>query len=136
MKLGERQELFMRLLPRLIDKAHEMGFFIRGGSLFRDPRLHGAHGYPTIMAWLEQNYPDVADAAEAAGYRDYGSRVSLHKDKCAIDLNLRHAGGNMVTTTDEHAPLGAWWEAQHPYCRWGGRYNDGNHYELLQWRNE
>lgn len=24
MKLGEKQELFMRLLPRLIDKAHEL----------------------------------------------------------------------------------------------------------------
>lgn len=32
----------MRLLPRLIDKAHELGFEIRGGDLFRDPRLHGS----------------------------------------------------------------------------------------------
>ena len=31
MKLGEKQELFMRLLPRLIYKAHELGFEIRGG---------------------------------------------------------------------------------------------------------
>lgn len=41
MKLGEKQELFMCLLPRLIDKAHELGFEIRGGDLFRDPRVHG-----------------------------------------------------------------------------------------------
>lgn len=44
MKLGEKQELFMRLLPRLIDKAHELGFEIRGGDLFRDPRVHGQMG--------------------------------------------------------------------------------------------
>lgn len=30
MTLGDKQELFMRLLPRLIDKAHELGFEIRG----------------------------------------------------------------------------------------------------------
>ena len=29
MKLGEKQELFMRLLPRLIDKAHELGGGVR-----------------------------------------------------------------------------------------------------------
>ena len=28
-----KQELFMRLLPRLIDKAHELGFEIRGGVI-------------------------------------------------------------------------------------------------------
>jgi hypothetical protein len=134
MKLGEQQELFMRQLPRLIDSAHELGYEIRGGSLFRDPRLHGQHGFPSIMAWLEQNYPDVAAAAESAGYRDYGSRTSRHKAKCAIDLNLRERDGGMVTTTDGHAVLGAWWENQHPMCRWGGRYNDGNHYEILEWR--
>lgn len=37
MTLGEKQELFMRLVPRLIDKAHSLGFAIRGGDLFRDP---------------------------------------------------------------------------------------------------
>lgn len=42
MRLGAKQELFMRLLPALICKAHELGFEIRGGDLFRDPRVHGA----------------------------------------------------------------------------------------------
>lgn len=28
-KLDEKQELFMRLLPRLIDKAHKLGLFNR-----------------------------------------------------------------------------------------------------------
>ena len=124
----------MRLLPRLIDKAHELGFEIRGGSLLRDERLHGKKGFPDIMTWLETNHPEVAAEAETAGYKAYGSRVSLHKDKCAIDLNLRFADGDMVYRTDDHAQLGQWWEEQHAMCRWGGRFNDGNHYELLEWR--
>ena len=130
MGLGADQELFMRLLPRLIDYAHELGFEIRGGSLFRDPRLHGSLGFPDIMTWLEQNFPAAHAAAEVAGYRGYGSRNSNHKNKCAVDLNLRRQGGAMVWSTDEHAELGLWWEEQNPKCRWGGRFNDGNHYEL------
>lgn len=107
MKLGEKQELFMRLLPRLIDKAHSLGFEIRGGDLFRDPRLHGAHG-------------------EKLGY---GHRKSCHKLKLAIDLNI-FKDGAFLQKTEYHKELGEWWESQHELCRWGGRFNDGNHYSL------
>lgn len=107
MKLGETQELFMRLLPHLIDKAHELGFEIRGGDLFRDPRSHGHLGE----------------------YQSYGSKFSNHKLKLAIDLNLFEDGTYMARTQD-HAELGEWWEQQHKLCSWGGRFNDGNHYSL------
>lgn len=110
MKLGEKQELFMRLLPRLIDKAHELGFEIRGGDLFRDPRVHGQHG-------------------EKKGY---GNKNSVHKLKIAIDLNL-FKDGKFLQSTEDHRELGEWWEKQHPDCRWGGRFNDGNHYSLEMW---
>jgi len=130
MKLGERQELFMRLLPRLIDKAHELGFEIRGGSLFRDPRLHGGKGVTSVMHWLEDHYPEIHTKAEMAGYSHYGSKNSEHKDKCAIDLNL-FRNGVFLFTGEDHRDLGSWWEAQHPNCRWGGRFQDANHYELL-----
>jgi len=107
MKLGEKQELFMRLLPRLLDKAHSLGFEIRGGDLFRDPRLHGVHG-------------------EKLGY---GHRKSCHKLKLAIDLNI-FKDGAFLQKTEDHKELGEWWESQHELCRWGGRFNDGNHYSL------
>lgn len=97
----------MRLLPRLIDKAHEMGFEIRGGDLFRDPRVHGQMGEK----------------------KSYSSANSNHKLKCAIDLNL-FKDGKFLQATADHKELGEWWEQQHELCRWGGRFNDGNHYEL------
>jgi hypothetical protein len=109
MRLGDRQELFMRLLPRLIDKAHELGFEIRGGDLFRDPRAHGEFG--------DDDGP-------------YGKSNSNHKLKCAIDLNLRHPQHGMVWSTEGHRELGEWWNEQHELCRWGGAFNDGNHYEI------
>jgi hypothetical protein len=135
MTLGERQELFMRLLPRLIDKAHELGFEIRGGDLYRDPRFHGEYGKPSIMRYIVKFLGSFHIARiRDAGYLHYGKSNSEHKNKCAIDLNLRHKDGGMVWDTEGHRELGEWWEAQHKMCRWGGRYDDGNHYELLEWR--
>ena len=106
MTLGQKQELFMRLLPRLIDFAHEQGYALRGGELERKP--------------------DVAAANAAKGT---GIANSLHRDKLAIDLNL-FRNGKWLTRSEDHKPLGEFWEALHPLCRWGGRFGDGNHYSI------
>ncbi len=107
MGLGEKQELFMLILPRLLDKANDLGFKIRGGDLFRDPRVFGAIGEK----------------------KAYGHRNSAHKNKLAIDLNL-FKGNKFMAETADHEALGKWWESQHDLCRWGGRFNDGNHYSI------
>lgn len=96
MSLREKQSEFMRHVPRLIDKAHELGFEVTGGDLYRDPRA------------------------------PYGSKSSRHKSRLAIDLNLFRDGRYLDKTAD-HKPLGVWWEQQGGI--WGGRFNDGNHYE-------
>lgn len=63
-------------------------------------------------------------------YRDprctYGSPSSRHRLRLAIDLNLFRNGVYLQDTSD-HAALGEWWEKQGGI--WGGRFNDGNHYE-------
>lgn len=108
MKLGKQQELFMRQLPRLIDKAHELGFEIRGGDLFRDPRAHGPLGKRVAS---------------------YGNAFSCHKLKLAIDL-LLFKDGKYLTTTEDYRMLGEWWEKQHPLNCWGGRFDDANHFSM------
>lgn len=64
-------------------------------------------------------------------YRDprapYGSKSSKHHRRLAIDLNL-FRDGKYLQTTEDHRPLGEWWESQGGI--WGGRFNDGNHYEV------
>lgn len=107
MTLGEKQELFMRLLPRLIDKAHELGYQLRGGDLFRDERVHGKMGEK----------------------KSYSAANSCHKLKLAIDLNL-FRDGEFLSSTEDHKALGEWWEQQHELSCWGGRFNDGNHYSI------
>lgn len=105
MTLGEKQEKFARMVPRLIDKAHELGYEVRVGDLFRDPRVHGEFGVK----------------------KGYGSRRSCHKLKLAIDLNLFREG-KYLDSTEGHRKLGEWWESQGG--SWGGRFGDGNHYSL------
>jgi hypothetical protein len=108
-----KQHEFARLVPRLIDKAHELGLAVAIGDAYRDPRVHGEMGVR----------------------KSYSHPRSAHKVKLAIDLNLftdTDADGDLdyIATTERHRPLGEWWERQHPDARWGGRFGDGNHYSF------
>jgi hypothetical protein len=59
----------------------------------------------------------------------YGHPRSAHKFRLAIDLNL-FRDGEFLQSSEDHRELGEWWERQHPMARWGGRFDDGNHYSL------
>lgn len=104
MSLRVLQSQFARMVPRLIDKAHSLGFEVTLGDANRDARVFGAIG-------------------ERKGY---GNPYSKHKKRLAIDLNL-FRNGRFLQATEDHAPLGEWWEQQGGI--WGGRFDDGNHYE-------
>lgn len=113
MTLRQNQSTFALLVAKLIIKAYSLGYEVTLGDAYRDPRLHGAVG-------------------ERKGY---GHAKSAHKQRLAIDLNLfmdTDADGDLdfAATTELHRPLGEWWEEQHPLARWGGRFNDGNHYSF------
>lgn len=105
--LGQKQKRFAKAVARLIDKAHELGFEVTLGDAFRDPRVFGAPGVKM----------------------GYGNAFSCHKARLAIDLNL-FKDGVFLQSSDDHKPLGEWWESQAPDFCWGGRFNDGNHYSL------
>jgi len=57
----------------------------------------------------------------------YGSEVSLHRDRLAVDFNL-FRDGVYLRGTEDYRPLGEVWEAMGG--SWGGRFNDGNHFSL------
>lgn len=50
---------------------------------------------------------------------------SDHYDRLAADLNL-FKDGVFLKTTEAHRPFGEYWESLGH--KWGGRFNDGNHY--------
>ena len=58
-----------------------------------------------------------------------GKENSLHKRCLAIDLEL-FKDGVYLTKTDDHQPLGEYWESLDSDNVWGGRFGDGNHYSI------
>lgn len=105
MTLFEKQIKFTRMFARLLDQAHAMGYEVTFGDAYRDPRVFGPIG-------------------QRMGY---GHPKSAHKQRLAVDLNL-FRGGKFLQSTEDHRPLGEWWESQGG--AWGGRFEDGNHYSL------
>jgi len=59
---------------------------------------------------------------------------SNHYIRLAADLNLFVDGEYITTDSIQWQRIGAWWEAMHPLCRWGGRFTqvDLNHF-ALEW---
>lgn len=83
-----------------------------------------------VAALIQQAFALGYEVTLGDAYRDprcpYGSRSSRHRSRLAIDLNL-FRDGVYLDKTEDHKPLGAWWEGQGGI--WGGRFQDGNHYE-------
>ncbi len=114
MTLGDKQKLFMKLLPRLIDYAHEQGYELTIGDGYRDGRAFGDSGETMVTA---------------DGKKVYGRKWSNHKQRLAIDLNL-FKEGKYLTDSEDHRFLGEYWESLHDGCHWGGA-EDGNHYSMI-----
>lgn len=112
MTLRQTQSVFITLVARLINFATEKEYELTFGEAYRPP-----------------------ETAAIYAKKGIGITNSLHTKKLAIDLNL-FKNGKYLTSTESHRLLGEWWEKQHPLCRWGGRWNDGNHYEMTEkeWR--
>ena len=108
MTLSEKQRLFSKLLADLIQWAYKKGFEVTMGECFRTP-----------------------EQAALNAQKGTGIANSLHTKRLAVDLNL-FVEGQYQPTTEAHRPLGEYWESLNPLCRWGGRFNDGNHYELKE----
>lgn len=106
MTLRQQQSLFVRLVASLIEHAYASGYELTFGEAWR-----------------------TAEQARLNAAAGRGISNSLHLDRLAIDLNL-FRDGQFLSKTEDHRPLGEFWESLHLSCRWGGRFNDGNHYAL------
>ena len=107
MSLRAKQSEFARLVPRLIDKAFELGYEVTLGDAYRDPRVHGPMG----------------------SKRSYSHPNSAHKVRLAIDLNL-FKDGRYITDNEgaHHLASGG---RRCTEARWGG---DFRRFQPLQFR--
>src|SRR5438132_711527 len=109
MTLGEKQRLFTRLVGILIEYAYQQGYELTFGDAYRNA------------------YQAVANSVSFIGIKN-----SLHVLRLAIDFNL-FKDSKYLSSSEDHKPLGVFWESLHPLCRWGGRFvphSDGNHYSV------
>jgi hypothetical protein len=125
--IGTKQELFARLHPRLIDKAHALGFAVRLKELLRGDE----------QASFNANHCRVCGANVSMhgpqhDFRPIGIENSLHCDGLAQDLYLRRPPSNRILWATEHyRELGEYWESLRPeLCCWGGRFGDGGHFSI------
>lgn len=130
MTLGEKQQLFMRLLPKLIGRALVLGFQIRGGELLRfeeQARWNATH----CRACRRHEIDHGPLGKIRHKFVAIGIVKSLHRLKLAIDLIL-FRNGQPCWDTEDYKQLGEYWKSLHPLCRWGGdhRNPDGGHFSI------
>lgn len=106
MSLRTKQSIFTYHVSRLIQWAYENGYELTFGEAYR-----------------------TQEQAALNAERGVGIANSLHCDRLAVDFNLFDgATGEFLTSTEDHRPLGEYWESLDPENSWGGHFNDGNHY--------
>ena len=107
MKLRKKQSKFAKKVGLLILFAYDQGFELTFGDAW------SRSGY---KLYDKNKYP----------YRPH-KRGSFHYKRLAIDLNL-FKDGKYLRSTEDHRPLGEFWESIGG--TWGGRFKnkDGNHY--------
>lgn len=113
MGLRARQSEFALAAAELILHINSIQYFsCTLGDTYRDPRVFGPFG-------------------EKKGY---GRANSCHKLRMAIDLNL-FINGEYITDHRGHDQIGPWWEQTYKSfdARWGGHFNDPNHYSFAVW---
>ena len=122
MSMSDTQARHLHLISLLVLEAHSEGYKLTSGDAYRDPRAHGRKG-------------------DGSGCAGYSSSNSQHKDRLAHDFNLfisatigpeiYPTGGQYAQDGEAYKKLGKYWESLHQECRWGGRYQDGNHFETV-----
>ena len=112
MKLGDKQRLFTKCISDLINYTYAMGHELTFGDAYRDQRVHGEFGKKG----------------------SYSASKSVHKLRLAVDLNL-FVNGEYITDGDHpvYKEIGELWEGMNENARWGGRFNDANHFSFEHW---
>lgn len=114
MSLSAKQQRFTECVATLIAYAVSRGYGLTFGDAYRDPRLHGPFG---------ERKPG-----------SYAAASSVHKLRLAVDLNL-FVDGEYITSGDHYAyqELGTFWESMDKDARWGGHFDDANHFSFTHY---
>jgi len=109
-KLLEKQFIFSKNVAKLLLYINSEGYEVTLGEAYRTKE-------------------------QAIIYAKQGSGIvnSQHCKRLAIDLNIfALIDGKMQWLTDskDYKKFGDFWERLNHHNRWGGHFNDGNHFEM------
>ena len=112
MSLSKTQQRFTTCIGLIILYASCKGYGLTFGDAFRDRRVFGRFGYKG----------------------SYSNKNSVHKLRLAVDFNL-FINGKYIIDGDHPAyqDLGQHWKSLDPLARWGGDFNDANHFSFTCW---
>lgn len=87
-----------------------------------------------LIIWADAQGYEVAfdEVTEKITDKDPTSdhmKNSLHHLGLAADLIL-YRNGQYLSKTEDYTQLGEHWEKTNKYCKWGGRFSDGNHFSF------
>lgn len=109
--LRQKQSLFARCLGELLQYATHRSYELT----------------------LGEAHVDTPRKTRAGRTVDDGVHMtnSLHYSRLAVDVNL-FIDGKYISDGQHEAwtELGTLWEQLHHLCRWGGRFNDANHFSV------
>ncbi len=130
--LGQKQELFARLVPKLLLHAQDrLGFHVRIGEVLRFEQQARWNAEHCRKCKQVRSFKIHGWTKKKGGHRFKGIGIvnSLHRLKLAIDLIL-FLGKSMLKQSEDYRELGMYWESLHPLCYWGGRFGDGGHFSI------
>ena len=112
MSLGKKQKEFTECVGKLINFAYSKGYSLTFGDAYRDKRAFGEFGEKKL----------------------YSASKSVHKIRLAVDFNL-FIGNTWIQDGNHNAwlELGTYWESLHLEAKWGGRFQDSNHFSFTHW---
>lgn len=106
-KLTEKQFEFSKNLCILVEYIFAKGFYCSLGEVYRPP-----------------------ETAKLYAEKGIGISNSLHCIRLAVDLNIFSRNKEWLTKSEQYKFAGDFWETLHPDNKWGGRFGDGNHFEM------
>lgn len=123
---------FGRCLQVLMAKILSEGYGYTMGEGHRTPEQAAINSLPlidrkAIQATLESTYPVLG--AAIGGSTSRGIKNSVHTKKLAQDLSL-FKDGVFCEKAEDYLQFGVYWKTLHPAARYGGDFDDSDHFSF------
>ena len=117
---------------RLIEHIYEAGYEATWGEGKRSDEQAEINALSAaerqrVALLLKAEFPSLA--AAIAKSTSHGIRASVHRLGLAMDLNL-FKDGSYCASKEDYQSFGEFWKGLDPLARWGGDFDDADHFSF------